>query len=293
MSLQGSLDTFALADVLRLLASTAKSGRLDVVGSRSAGQLWLVDGRLVAGEAELNQDLPDVVFELLRSDEGDFEFRAGEVHDEPGEQQDVDDVISAAEQLLGTWREIEAVVPHLGCRVEITAELPVDEVTIDRSRWGHLVAIGEGRSVGELGSRLGLGEFKVSQLVKELVDEGLVEVADASGGEPEVPVDDWARADVALGEGAEGADAGGVLGDLVDGDTVAADLDEVVRNELEDDSAGEQGSRDVALDEELLGSAGDHDYLVDTEEAALPEQFPGSEDVNAGANPFAHDPVTG
>ncbi|MGH2685947.1 MAG: DUF4388 domain-containing protein, partial [Actinomycetota bacterium] len=48
MALQGTLDTFALPDVLRLLASTAKSGCLRVRGSRGEGEIWFESGAVVA-----------------------------------------------------------------------------------------------------------------------------------------------------------------------------------------------------------------------------------------------------
>lgn len=51
MALQGTLDTFALADVLRLLANTHKSGRLELAGDRGHGRVWLGEGQLVGGEA--------------------------------------------------------------------------------------------------------------------------------------------------------------------------------------------------------------------------------------------------
>ena len=50
VALSGTLDTFALPDVLRLLASTAKSGRLRVSGNRGSGSVWVTDGEVVASE---------------------------------------------------------------------------------------------------------------------------------------------------------------------------------------------------------------------------------------------------
>ena len=49
MALQGSLDTFALPDVLRLLAATAKTGRLRIEGDGGRGNVWLRDGTVPSG----------------------------------------------------------------------------------------------------------------------------------------------------------------------------------------------------------------------------------------------------
>ena len=45
VALQGTLETFALPDVLRLLASTHKTGRLCLTGVDGSGSLWLEVGR--------------------------------------------------------------------------------------------------------------------------------------------------------------------------------------------------------------------------------------------------------
>ena len=96
MSLQGSLDTFALADVLVLLASTNKTGELHVAGSRTSqpgrppeveGRLGMDGGRLVGGDVPRAADVTDAVFELLRLVEGTFSFgNGGTSRPSPGRQ---------------------------------------------------------------------------------------------------------------------------------------------------------------------------------------------------------------
>ena len=69
MALQGDLQSFALNDVLRLLAGTSKSGRLAVAGSDRKGDLWLDGGRIAGGDvssAPYATEVVDVVLELLR-----------------------------------------------------------------------------------------------------------------------------------------------------------------------------------------------------------------------------------
>ena len=55
MALQGTLDTFALADLVQLLASTQKTGELMIEGDRGSGRLWFLDGALVG----VARSLPD------------------------------------------------------------------------------------------------------------------------------------------------------------------------------------------------------------------------------------------
>ncbi|MCX7620183.1 MAG: DUF4388 domain-containing protein [Acidimicrobiales bacterium] len=186
MALQGTIETFALPDVLRLLSSTKKTGCLRLEGSRGSGCLWIVDGAVVGGEvsaAPLASDPGEVLFELLRFDRGDFIFDADTVTEQPGEPAEIEPLLDAAEKMLEEWKEIEAVVPSLDHWVALVPELASDEVTISADRWKVLVAIGSGIAAGALGEQLGLSELPLSRAVKELVEQGLVVVE-----EPREPV---------------------------------------------------------------------------------------------------------
>ena len=191
MALQGTLETFALPDVLRLLASTKKTGAYRLDGDRGSGCLWLREGQVVGGEITGTTgtgDPNEVTFELLRFKDGDFLFDADAEPPESQDAVDVETVLADAEQLLEEWKDIEQVVPSLDRWVALRAELPADEVTIRADTWISVVALGGGKTVGSLGTILGLGELPVSRVVKDLVELGLVELGDAPATAPDAPV---------------------------------------------------------------------------------------------------------
>ncbi len=174
--LQGSLENFDLSDVLGLLSSTSKSGRLRLTGDRGTGSLWLEDGALVNGIIGVRTDAPleEMVFELMRFTAGDFSFSADERPVEAGDPQAVVDVVKGATTRLDEWRSIEAVVPSLAHVVRPVNELPSEEMTITRRDWEVLLAVGPGASVGSVCSALELGEIDGSREVKHLVDRSLL-----------------------------------------------------------------------------------------------------------------------
>jgi hypothetical protein len=177
VALQGTIETFALPDVMRLLASTKKTGCLRLDGDRGTGEIYLEDGRIVGSEASDARhagDAVEVVFELLRFGDGRFVFDAGVSASEPSAPVEVETVIEEAEKIFEEWKDIEAVVPSLDAWVGLAPELGSDEVTVSGERWKLLVAIGAGTTVGQLGNLLELGELPVSRRVKELVEAGLV-----------------------------------------------------------------------------------------------------------------------
>jgi hypothetical protein len=180
VALQGTLDTFALPDVLRLLASTKKTGRLVIAGNRGTGSVWVDAGSVVGSEA--TGALPDagavdVVFELLRYAEGSFTFETGTTTPDPSPSRAVEPLLVDAERQLAEWRDIEAVVPSMDAWVSLVADLEGDEILIAAERWKTIVAIGSGTSVTGAGHALKLGELDVCRQVKELVELGLVKVS--------------------------------------------------------------------------------------------------------------------
>jgi hypothetical protein len=179
VALQGTLDTFSLPDVLRLLATTGKTGCLHLDGDRGRGRVWLDEGTLVAAAADRASDdapIDEVIFEMLRFDRGSFSFAVDERSPSGEAPADLEAILRRAGQLLDEWRELEAVVPSLNHKVAMAPELTVEQVTIDAERWQALVAIAAGRPVGELGEALGQGELGITRTVSDLVELGIAVV---------------------------------------------------------------------------------------------------------------------
>jgi DNA-binding MarR family transcriptional regulator len=182
VALQGTLDTFALSDVLRLLAATKKSGRLQITGERGTGSVWALDGEIVrieAAHAPHATEAVDGLFELLRFEEGSFTFDAEATPDDSSQATDLEVLLPQAEALLEEWHSIEAVVPSLDAWVTLRTKLPRDEVKVDQARWTTLVAVAGGATVRRVADELCLAELAISRAVKELVELGLVEISDA------------------------------------------------------------------------------------------------------------------
>ncbi|MEM9466271.1 MAG: DUF4388 domain-containing protein [Actinomycetota bacterium] len=183
MALSGTLDTFALPDVLRLLASTEKSGRLRVSGNRGSGSVWVSDGEVVASELtsinSLDPSAVDVVFGLLRFDAGSFTFEADAVAPNAGPGMAMDPILSSAEHMLVEWKSIEEVVPSLDVWVGLLPELSGPDVMVDAMRWRCIAAVGAGVQVGLVAETLGLNEVDACRLVKELIELGLLSTIDA------------------------------------------------------------------------------------------------------------------
>ena len=217
MALHGDLETFPLPDVLRLLASTSKSGRLDVTGTDEHGEVWFAEGGITGGRVSsaLNATAPaEVVYELQRFENGAFEFDASaEVQvDDPREAVDV--VLEDAEAMLQLWRDVSAVVPSVDVWVTLVAELDGDEVVIAADQWRTVAGLRGGMSVRQLADRFALTDLAACQAVKALVDLGLVAVGAelARPAEPTFVPHAVADRDQIVDEGAEARGSDGAEG---------------------------------------------------------------------------------
>jgi hypothetical protein len=288
VALQGTLDTFALPDVLRLLASTRKSGRLLVQGDDGNGSLYLDGGSVVGGETNLapTDEGHEVLFELLRLGDGSFLFDPAENTPDPGAPAEVEDVIAKAESAHAEWQDLSTVVPSLDVGIELAEDLPDDDATIDRDRWRLIVGIGSGTTVRSLGDQLGMRELPILRATRGMVDDGLAVISDGSGrsgsrtASAALPtLDDEPEADDLFDDAASGTAedlpeplpgrSGSAKGSIADPFSEAADSDDAVGG-ASAPLATEEESELVAQMERL---ADEHRQLIDRAvEADTPEE---------------------
>jgi Domain of unknown function (DUF4388) len=189
VSLEGTLETIALPDVLALLSVTAKTGELRIEAGGGVGSVWFDTGRLAGYEVGNHKSAVDALFALLRLKDGSFKFHTGTQPVNATDPVDVAPVLEEAENRLVQWPGIAAVVPSLYCGLKLQGTVEAT-VTLRPDQWQLVVAIGDGRPVVEVLSARGLGEYEGCKAVKELVDVHLVQVSEgeAPPGQPEGPL---------------------------------------------------------------------------------------------------------
>ncbi len=118
--LAGSLNEFALPDVFALLASTRKTGVLNLTGAETDGRVWIVGGQLAYAVADVTRS--QLAARLLHS---------GEV-----EPADVAALVHA--QAAGNGMQMSAALAGVGVQVDRATGLLYDQVVdaaFDMSRW--------------------------------------------------------------------------------------------------------------------------------------------------------------
>ncbi len=184
MALEGSLETFSLADVLRLVAKAGTNGCLTVRGDRGEGRLWVDSGAIVgscASGLDGENSHAEVVLALLQSMTGTFEFAPG-VPLSTGDTfcggagpRPIESALVEAEALAAVRWENEQV-PSLNSWVRLAREISEDGVLIGPWVWRALIAVGHGATVATIAAHLGGNQFEVARAIRDLDLVGLVEI---------------------------------------------------------------------------------------------------------------------
>jgi hypothetical protein len=176
------------ADVALLLSKRRQSGRLEIRSADAYAHFFLERGEVVGMEA--HGHVPDrygearsrVVAEcakLLAAEHGSFAFRPGVPTDETERVHiEVRTLLRDARSYLQQWKRITATVPSLDVRPVPRDELTDEEVTLSSEQWRVLRAVDGRHTVRALARILELPELEVTRGLKELIDAGVVEIAD-------------------------------------------------------------------------------------------------------------------
>ena len=188
MSLQGTLDTFSLPEILELVEKSRKTGALEVRDPQSRGVLYFAGGRFSAAEAgelcgpvesaeELEARLIDVCFALFRVETGLFEFENDRFPPWPVRGgSEVAPVVEQVQQLRRDWLAIEAVLPSLDCRPDVVDDLDGDRVVLNKAGFRVLRVVDGERNVREIARAVGRSVLEVCKVLKDLVEAGAVVV---------------------------------------------------------------------------------------------------------------------
>lgn len=188
--LQGTFETLSLPELLGLLASSRKTGALWLEAGPATAAVYVDGGRCCAAQSgdltgavsdapALLSRLVEICFAAARTEDGSFRFGGEAPPWTCDETVDLDVAIDELGRLLDEWREIQAIVPSLDCRLKLTDELGSDKLVVDRDRWRLLVAIDGRRTVRELVRKLSLPVLDVCHAVVALVEAGAASVVAA------------------------------------------------------------------------------------------------------------------
>ncbi|MGB4581378.1 MAG: DUF4388 domain-containing protein [Coriobacteriia bacterium] len=165
----------ALARALDLRAAEPDEGR-------RLGEILVNEGYITQQvlEAFVQEQIQDTIFDLMRWDEGEFDFEVlpSIVHEDIGLSVSVENIVMEGARRLEEWQRIKKKVPSTDMVFKM-ATAPGEgtfEISLKPVEWALLLLIDGTRSVRELAVDTHSTDFEVARVVYGLFSAGLLEV---------------------------------------------------------------------------------------------------------------------
>lgn len=187
MSLQGTLRTLGIAEVLEFLANRGATGRLDISAESGAATYWMMRGEVAEVEFDFEReagwDAAEATYYALAELEGTFHFDEDQIPEHGLETERVDSVLGRTAVIADGWSDVEVTIPTPDHWLSRSNRLD-GSVTIEPAWWSAIEAIGAGRSSRHLASDLDMRALAASSMAADMARSGLIEVGEPRMAEP-------------------------------------------------------------------------------------------------------------
>ncbi len=165
------------------LARALEAREAEGEGGRRLGQILVGEGYITQQVLEtfVQEQIQDTIFDLMRWDEGEFDFEVlpEVVHEDIGLAVSVENIVMEGSRRLEEWQRIKKKVPSTDMVFKM-ATAPGEgtfEISLKPIEWALLLLIDGTRSVRELAVETHSTDFEVARVVYGLFSAGLLEVA--------------------------------------------------------------------------------------------------------------------
>ncbi len=170
---RGNLAQLSLLDILKMLSTGKRSGRLDIQLGAKTGEIYLQYGTLVHAVSGTHLG-EKVIYTLMGWLEGDFSFTPDVEVPEQSINVPTEQILLEAARQADQWGDIKEVLSSTDAVFSISASGSTNTVSLKPIEWQVLAQINGERSVIEIAELLELHEFEVAKIIYSLTIAGLL-----------------------------------------------------------------------------------------------------------------------
>ncbi|MCJ7733638.1 MAG: DUF4388 domain-containing protein [Anaerolineales bacterium] len=171
--LRGNLAQLPLLDILKMLSTGNRSGRLNIHQGAKTGEIYLQNGTLVHAVTGMHIGEKGV-FTLIGWMEGDFSFTPDIEAPDQSIEETTEQILLEAARQADQWEDIKDVLSTTDAVFNISATGSTNTVSLKPIEWQVLAQINGERSVLEIAELLELHEFEVAKIIYGLTTAGLL-----------------------------------------------------------------------------------------------------------------------
>jgi len=178
--LRGNLAQLSLLDILRMLSSGRRTGRLDVRQGAKTGEIYM-QGGVILHAAAGPQIGENCIYALMGWLEGEFSFTPDVPSPERSIHTVTEQLLLEAARQADQWADIKDVLSSTNIVFNISPSGSTSTISLKPIEWQVLAQVNGKRSVSEIADILELLEFDVAKIFYSLTSAGLLyEVEGAS-----------------------------------------------------------------------------------------------------------------
>ncbi|MFN2144754.1 MAG: DUF4388 domain-containing protein [Anaerolineales bacterium] len=171
--LRGNLAQLSLLDILRMLSSGSRTGRLDVRQGAKTGEIYLQRGSIVHAVTGTQMGEKGV-YTLMSWLEGEFSFTPDVEPPERSIEAATEQLMLEASRQAQQWEDIKDVISSTDTVFNINPSGSTSTVSLKPIEWQVLAQVNGEKSVAEIAEVLSLNEFDVARIIYSLTTAGLM-----------------------------------------------------------------------------------------------------------------------
>lgn len=181
-TLSGNFRKVPLLDILQLLSSGGRTGRLNLKHKAKEGEIYLRDGIIV--HAVTGAQMGEAaVYSLMGWLEGDFNFVPDVEAPEESVKKKTEELLQEGIKQADEWEKIKKVIPSTDVVLRLSPSGSAGAVSLQPDDWQVLAQVDGAQTVAEIAEVLGRDEFSVAKVLYGLAKGALLEV----GQKPKEP----------------------------------------------------------------------------------------------------------
>ena len=182
--LSGRLDQLPLIDILKMLSSSQRTGKLRLTQGGREGEIFLEQGSLVhaATGAMIGEQ---AVYTMMSWLEGEFSFQPDQESPDESIELATEQILLEAARKTKEWKSIKDMIPSNDIVFKLSPSGSPETVSLEPAEWQVLAQVNGKRSVKDLTRLLDKNEFEVGKILFSLTKAGLLEVGERKERTPE------------------------------------------------------------------------------------------------------------
>lgn len=180
----GDLSQIKLIDILRLLVSEEKTGKLILNKGNDRGEIYVENGAVTHASIKGSSG-KEALFAMMTWMIGKFNFSPDALPEEKSIETGTDQLLEEGEKSIKEWEHIREVIPSMDVVFRLAGHKGSDDINLKSTEWNILTQVNAMRSVGEISNALNLDEFTVAKTLDELYSAGLLEIVEKPEPPPE------------------------------------------------------------------------------------------------------------